>query len=60
MVWQPWFDRKIARTDTVSNRVVYVPAVMCGKVIPDKNPMEISDRDIVCLDIPADVVAEVA
>jgi hypothetical protein len=59
MVWQPRYDRKIARTDTVRNRVVYVPAVMCGKVIPDKNSMEISDGDIVCLDIPADVNAEV-
>jgi hypothetical protein len=60
MVWQPRNDKKIARTNTVCIRVVYIPAVMCGKVISDKNLMEISDKDIVCLDIPADVVAEVA
>ncbi len=59
MIWWPRYDRKIARTDTVQNHVVYVPAVMCDKVIPDKNLMEISDGDIVCLNILADVVAEV-
>jgi hypothetical protein len=60
MLWRPQNDRKIARTNTVRNCVVYIPAVMCGKVIPDKNPMEISNGDIVCLDIPADRVTEVA
>jgi len=33
---------------------------MCGKIIPNKNSMEVSAGDIVRLNIPADVVTEVA
>ena len=32
---------------------------MCGQIIPNKNSMEVSAGDIVRLNIPADVVAEV-
>ena len=59
MVWRSQDDRKITRTNTVRHRVVYVPAVMRRQIIPNKNSMKNSARDIVCLNIPADVVAEV-
>ena len=60
MVWRPWDDRKIAVTDTVCHRVVYIPAVMRVQIIPNQNLIEAGARDIVHLDIPADVVTEVA
>ena len=59
IVWWPWNDREIAGSNTVSHRVVNVPAVMCGEIIPNKDSMEVSAGDIVRLNIPADVVSEV-
>ena len=59
MVWRSRDDRKIARTNTVCHRVVYVPAVMRRQIIPNQNSMKVSAGDIVRLNIPADVVAEV-
>ena len=59
MVWRSRDDRKIARTNTVCHCVVYVPAVMCRQIIPNQNSMKVSTGDIVCLNIPADVVAEI-
>jgi hypothetical protein len=59
MVWRSQDNRKIARTNTVCHPVVYVPAVMRRRIIPNQNPMKVSARDIVCLNIPADIVAEV-
>ena len=58
MVWRSRDDRKIARTNTVCHRVVYVPAVMRRQIIPNQNSMKVSAGDIVRLNIPADVVAE--
>ena len=59
IVWWPWNDREIAGSNTVCHRVVNVPAVMCGEIIPNKDSMEVSAGDIVRLNIPADVVTEV-
>ena len=59
MVWRLRDDRKNARTNTVCHRVVYVPAVMRRQNIPNQNSMKVSAGDIVRLNIPADVVAEV-
>jgi hypothetical protein len=60
MIWRPQDDRKIAGRDTVQHRVVYLPAVMCGQIIPNHNSMKVGAGDIVQLEIPAHVVAEVA
>ena len=59
MILRLWDDRKIARTNTVCHRVVYVPAVMRRQIIPNQNSMKVSAGDIVRLNIPADVVTEV-
>ena len=59
MVWRSRDDRKIARTNMVCHRVVCVPAVMRRQIIPNQNLMKVSAGDIVRLNIPADVVAEV-
>ena len=59
MVFRSRDDRKIARTNTVCHRVVYVPAVMRRQIISNKNLMKVSAGDIVCLNIPTDVVTEV-
>ena len=59
MVWRSRDDRKIARTNTVCHRVVYVPAVMRRQIIPNQNSMKVCAGDIVRLNIPADVIAEV-
>ena len=59
MVWRSQDDRKITRTNTVRHRVVYVPAAMRRQIIPNQNLMKVSAGDIVCLNIPADVVTEI-
>ena len=59
MIWRSRDDKKIARTNTVCHRVVYIPAVMRRQIIPNQNLMKVSAGDIVCLNIPAEVVAEV-
>jgi hypothetical protein len=43
----------------VGHRVVNVSAVMCRKVVPNENSMEIGAWDIVCLSIHANVVAKI-
>ena len=59
MIRWPWDNGEIAGTDTVCHRVVDVHTVMCGKVVPDKYSMKVSAGDIVRLNIPADIVAEI-
>ena len=53
MVWRSRDDRKIARTNTVCHRAVYVPAVMCRQIIPNQNSMKVIAGDIVRLNILA-------
>ena len=60
MVFRSRDDRKIARTNTVCHRAVYVPEVMCRQIIPNQNSMKVIAGDIVHLNIRAHVVAKVA
>jgi hypothetical protein len=59
MVWQPWDNRKVDGTNTVCHCVVYIPAVMHGQIIPYEISMKICARYIVCLNIPANKIAEI-
>ena len=59
MVWRPRDNQEIGGTNTARHCVVDIRVVMRSKVVPNENPMKISAGDIVCLNIPAEVVAEV-
>ena len=60
MIWRPQDDGKVAMTDLVCHRVVYIPAVKGGQIIPNLNVMQVGAGDMARLDIPSEVVAEVA
>ena len=60
MVRRPRDNWEIGGTNTARHRVVNVRAVMRSEVVPNEHPMEIGAGDIVRLNIPAHVVAEVA
>ena len=60
MVWWPQDNREIGGTNTARCCVVNIRAVMRSKVVPNEHPVEISAGDIVCLNIHAHIVAQVA
>ncbi len=60
MIMWLWDNGEISGTDTVCHRVVDVHTLMRGEVVPDKYLMKVSARDIVRLNIPADIITKIS
>jgi hypothetical protein len=50
----------MAGTNTACHSVVNILTVMCSKIVPNENPVEVSAWDIVCLNIPANIITKIA
>jgi len=59
MIWWPWDDGKVARIIPSCHCIMNVSTVMCLQVIPYKDSMQVGSRNVIGLNIRANIVTEV-